>query len=121
MTHSRLTAVRPAGKRCAFVQTALRPSAVLHHVGNLASFARGVAKQEQGEFLKRRGFGSGKVLRWTLSCTMYRCTVYHVGSLASCARGVAKHKPKRIFEPMQFWERKGFGKLSRLAGFAQFF
>ena len=32
MTHSRLTAVRPAGKSCAFVQTALRPSAVLYHV-----------------------------------------------------------------------------------------
>ena len=35
--------------------------------------------------------------------------VYHVGNLASFARGVAKHKPKRIFEPMRFWERKGFG------------
>ena len=80
----------------------------VYHVGNLASCARGVAEQEQGEFLKRRGFGSGKVLRWTLSCTIYRCTVYHVGNLASFARGVAEHKPRRIFGAMRFWERKGF-------------
>ena len=92
----------------------------VYHVGSLASCARGVAKQEQGEFLKRRGFGSGKVLRWTLSCTMYRWTVYHVGNLASCARGVAGQ------EQGEFLKRRGFGsgkvldKLSRLAGFVQF-
>ena len=34
----------------------------MDHVGNLASFAREVAKQEQGEFLNRCGLGSGKVL-----------------------------------------------------------
>ena len=39
MTHSRLTAVRPAGKSCAFVQTALRPSAVLYHVFDNVRFA----------------------------------------------------------------------------------
>ena len=35
-------------------------------VGNLASFARGVAERERGEFLKQRGFGRGKVLRWIM-------------------------------------------------------
>ena len=34
----------------------------MYHVGNLASFARETAKRKQGEFLQRRGFGSGKVL-----------------------------------------------------------
>ena len=33
----------------------------VYHVGNLASSARRVAEQEQGEFLNRRSFVSGKV------------------------------------------------------------
>ena len=50
LTHSRPTAVHPAGKSCAFVQTALQPSAVLNDVN--FSALRAFLRSECGaEFL----------------------------------------------------------------------
>ena len=52
----------------------------VYHVRNLASFARGVAKQEQGKFLKRRGFVSGKV-HYSKKCATRTLSIH--GTLAN--------------------------------------
>ena len=45
---------------------------------------------------------------WSLSCTMYRCTVYHVLRLRACARSCGAGA-RRISEATRFWDWKGFG------------
>ena len=81
----------------------------VYHVRNLASFARGVAEQEQGKFLKRRGFVSGKALRCTMDPFMYHVPMYRVpceefGEL--CSRG-CEAGARQISEAARFCVRKG--------------
>ena len=75
----------------------------------ICALARGVAKQEQGEFLKRRGLGRGKVLG---KMDHVRCTMYHVLDLRAGARS-CEAKARRISEATRFGERKGFEKMDR--------